>query len=120
MSFRARLVHSLTIRRTAFGQPDDEYGQPDETTSTLSTQGLIQPKTAVEQADSRSAGAEVADHVIFLEPQLLYNSDVILDDQGQEYRIAAIRSFEYGRTPHIEVDAFAVVRSNDNIVAVGS
>ncbi len=122
MSFAARLVHQLTIVRSVFDDtdPDDEYGQPTVSTNTLTTRGLIQPKKAEEIAQVASAGAMVADHTIFLLPQLLYGSDVIQDDQGQQYKITGIRPYEFGRTPHIEVDAFAVTPANDNIVAVGS
>jgi hypothetical protein len=121
MSFAARLVHSLTIVRTTFDfSTESEYGQPEQTVTTLPVAGLVQPKTAREMADSRGAGSEVADHTIFLLPQLLYGSDSILDTGGQRYQITDIRSFEFGRTPHLEVDAVAVVASNDNQVEVGS
>ncbi len=122
MSFAARLVHSLTIVRTTFDDtdPDDDYGQPSESTVELTTRGLIQPRKAEEMADSRGAGAMVADHVIFLLPQLLYGSDEIQDSQGQGYRIVGIRSYEFGKTPHIEVDAKAITPANDNFVSVGS
>jgi hypothetical protein len=122
MSFAARLVHTITIERTTLNDtdPDDSYGQPEGATTQLTTKGLIQPKRAEEMVDALSAGAMVADHTIFLQPQLLYGSDVILDTEGQRYRITGIRSYEMGRTPHIEVDAMAISRANDNFVAVGS
>ncbi len=122
MSFAARLVHAVTIVRSTYDDtdPDDEYGQPSATVTEIATRALIQPKSAREQVDTRSAGAQIADHTIFLLPQLLYPSDQFVDSGGQSYKITGIRSFEYGRTPHIEVDALAVQRATDNQVAVGS
>lgn len=122
MSFAARLVHTVTIVRSTFDDtdPDDEYGQPSVTTQELATRALIQPKTAREMADTRSAGSAVADHTIFMLPRLLYGSDEIVDSGGQSYKVVGIRSFEFGRTPHLEIDAVAVTRATDNQVAVGS
>jgi hypothetical protein len=122
MSFAARLIHEVTIKRTTFDEtdPDDAYGQPSESTTEIQVRALIQPKKADEMADSRGAGAMIGDHTIYFLPMLLYGSDEIVDSQGQGYRVMGIRSFEFGRTPHVAVDALAITPPNDNFVSVGS
>lgn len=112
MSFLSLLTHPLTIIRTTFDDTEAErttYGQPAQTTDEIEVVGLVQPKTATEMADSRSAGSEIADHTIFLLPMALYGSDVFEDVTGKRYTITGIRSFDFGSTPHLEVDAMAVV-----------
>jgi hypothetical protein len=111
MSFAARLIHTLTSTRTVFDDTaavQDEYGQPQETTTEIVVPGNVQPKKADEIADTRSAGAEIATHVIFLRPMALSPSDSIEDTEGRVYRITGIRRYEMGRTPHLEVDCYAV------------
>lgn len=106
MSFAQRLIHSLThIRVPRDDNSDDEYGQPAEGTPVeTSIRGLVQPKGAREILDSRSAGTDIGDHTIFLLPMDLQASDALLYG-GDRYEIVGIRSFEFGRTPHLEVDA---------------
>lgn len=106
MSFAARLVHELTHVAVPL-DPDvlDDRGQPTAGTPvTTSIRGLVQPRTAREMADSRSAGSEIADHVIFLAPMTLSAQDHFLYGTDR-LDIVGIRRFEYGRTPHLEVDA---------------
>jgi hypothetical protein len=116
MSFAARLIHSLTIVRTV-ADPDnlDAYGQPISTTVEIAVQGLVQPKTAKEMEDFRSAGTEIGDNTIFLAPRVLNSSDSILYGDGR-YQIMGIRRFEFGRSPHLEVDA----RRIGTLAGVGS
>lgn len=119
MSFRARLIHELTVERTPRDQDTpDEYGQPtagepDETP----VRGLVQPKSAREIANTQSAGAEISDHTIFLAPMDLDPADAIVHG-SRRFAITGIRSFEFGRSPHLEVDA-RLVRS-DVLAEVGS
>lgn len=107
MSFASRLIHPLTIRAVTFSTDpgdDDEFGQPTSTTTDVAVQGLVQPKTAQEMADSRSAGTEVGDFTIFLAPMDLAGSESIVYD-GDRYAVRGIRSFDFGSSPHLEVDA---------------
>lgn len=106
MSFATRLIHDLTVVRTPRDESDlDDYGQPvAEAPVETEVQGLVQPRSAREIIDSRNAGAEIGDHVIFLAPMDLHASDHILY-AGDRYEIVGIRRFSFGRTPHLEVDA---------------
>lgn len=117
MSYAARLIHTLTHVSTPLSGSDDAYGQPAPGAPvTASVRGLVQPKSAREVADSRSAGVAVADHVIFLEPMTVSAADHFLygDDRLE---IVGIRSYAFGRTPHLEVDARRVT---PGVVEVGS
>lgn len=99
-------IHDVTRVRTALDSSNlDDYGQPTPGASTSATfNGLIQPQVAREEEDSRSAGAEVADHVIFLPVIDLAPSD-FLESGGERYEIRGIRRFEFGGLAHLEVDA---------------
>lgn len=113
MSFGNRLVHELVHVATPLSGTDDEYGQPVPGTPVQTTiRGLVQPRTVREMADSRSIGSEIADHVIFLLPMRLSSADHFVYD-GDRYDIAGIRSYEFGRTPHFEVDAVRVLSSDE-------
>lgn len=112
MSFRSRLVHALAIVTPSTTGSTDAYGQPvagDPVTVTVS--GLIQPKRANEVAQTNQAGAIVADHVVFLEPQTLAGSAYIRfdPDDGDRYEIVGVRGFDFGRSPHLEVDVKRIV-----------
>ncbi len=110
MSFAARLVHTLVHVRTELDAGDqDDYGQPTALTSVeTELRGLVQPKSANEMLDTRSAGSEIGDHTIFLEPMDLAASDAFTYS-GDRYEILGIRRFEFGRTPHLEVDARKII-----------
>lgn len=112
MPYAAKLVHSLTITRTEQDDAEesrDEYGQPAESTTTATVRGLVQPKSAREMAASHGAGSEVADHLIFLESGVDIATSDAITYAGERYEVIGIRRFEYGRTPHLEVDARRVV-----------
>lgn len=103
-------VHTLTLVRTPrdVGSLDD-YGQPTAgTPSETSVRGLLQPRTAREVAESRSAGAEIGTHVIFLP----LGTDIVPSDavifSAQRYEVTGIREHAYGGLAHLEVDARAV------------
>lgn len=112
MSFARRLVHHLTIVRTTFDDAEDarsEYQQPAETTEEIEVRGLVQPRSAKEIADSRSAGSAIGDHVVFLQPIELLGSDALVwTETGQRLEIVGIRSYLFGRSPHHEVDVRSV------------
>lgn len=111
------LVHPLVIERSAF-DPDtlDDYGQPTATTSQIEVRGLVQPRAYREADDSRSAGPELGTHVIFLPLMEVEPADVIVKD-GRRYAVQGVRRFDFGRIPHLEVDAQLVTAQP---LAVGS
>jgi len=114
MPIADRLVHSLVIVTPTADVAGyvDEYGQPVAGIPTsVSVAGLIQPKTAREIALANQAGAELADHVIFLAPRALSTAAYIrfATDDGDRYQITGIRYFDFGNDPHLEVDARRVV-----------
>lgn len=123
MSFAARLVHPVAIVApgAATGSVDD-YGQPVAgTTITRTTRVLIQPKTARELAAVSQGGVEFSDHTIYLLPRHLPAAGYIRDepDAGRRFDIVGVRSFEFGRTPHLEVDA-KLVGSTEGPTVEGS
>lgn len=105
MSFGSRLVHTVTHVRTPLDEGDlDDYGQPTAGAPVeTEIRGLVQPRSVREIVDSRSAGAEIGDHVIFLQPMSLQPTDAFVYD-GDRYEIKGIREFSFGRSPHLEVD----------------
>lgn len=105
MSFTSLLVHDLTIVHAPGDGAVDEYNLP--TAGTLvqtAVKGMIQPKTAREVADSRSAGVHIGEYTIFLEPTEVQPRDAVMFD-GFRYEITGIRDLQYGTVPHLEVDA---------------
>lgn len=111
MSFGSRLIHTLTHVATPPSGIDDDYGQPIPGTPVeTELRGLVQPRSVREMADTRSAGADIGDHVIFLFPMTLSPADHFLY-AGARFDITGIRSYEFGRTPHLEVDAQRIVSS---------
>jgi hypothetical protein len=102
----SKFIHSITRIRTPRDESTlDDYGQPAEgTPDELTFKGLIQPQAAREQDDSRSAGAEIADHIIFTPIMDLESSDA-LEADGRRYAIVGVRRFEYGGLAHLEVGA---------------
>lgn len=101
------LVHSLTHVHVPrdLSSPDD-YGQPtDGTPVETEVRGLVQPRASRELDDHRSAGAEVADHVIFVPIMDLAPDDHFVDGDGVRYNILGVRRFVFGGLAHYEVDA---------------
>lgn len=102
----SKFVHALTLVRPSRNYSSlDDYGQPAEGTPTeTSVVGLVQPQRARETDDSRSAGAEIADHVIFLPIIDVETTDAFIDASGSRYEVLGVRRFDYGRLRHLEVD----------------
>lgn len=101
-------VHSLTVERVSFDDTlatRDAAGQPIRSTSSLAVAGLVQPRRVDEMDDSRSAGAAISDHVVFLPigTDVAHEDAIIWGDRRLE--VVGVRSFEYGRLAHLEVDA---------------
>lgn len=112
MSFDSRLIHELTVYRTPLDDDvadRDDYGQPTPAAVTTRTvRGLVQPISARELADSRSAGSEVYDHRIYLSRIDLIGSDAIEFD-GDRYEVVGIDDYRFGSSPHLEVRARRVL-----------
>lgn len=101
-------VHDLTIQRTTYddtpaARTDD--GQPSATVAETEVKGLVQPRRVREVEDSRSAGSEIGDHVVFLP----LGTDIIHADAivwgTSRLQVQGVRRFEFGRLAHLEVDA---------------
>lgn len=111
MSYSARLIHALAIVTPTddVSTTTDDYGQPVEGEPTVTeVRGLIQPKSAREIALISQAGAQLSDHRVFLLPDApVENASYIRyePDDGDRYEITGIRYFNFGRTPHLEIDA---------------
>lgn len=113
MSFAALLVHPLAIVEPVYQVTDDDYGQPERDDPAVSlVRGMVQPKTAREIALTSQAGAELSDHVIFLQPRRIAAGAWIADADadgvlagGRRFDITGVRSIEFGSAPHLEVDA---------------
>lgn len=99
-------IHDVThVRVPRSEATPDDYGQPAEGTPVeTGMKALIQPQRSREQDDHRSAGAEIADHVIFVPVMDLETSDYFIDADGSKYHIVGIRRFEFGGLAHYEVD----------------
>lgn len=120
---RSRYVHQVTIERRVFDDsPDarDSYGQPAMTTTGVAAKALVQPRSAREMDDHRSAGAELADHVIFLpvDTDLDGASAIVWD--SRRYEVTGIRPFRFGRLQHLEVDARLITAQPVTFVEAGS
>lgn len=112
MPFATRLIHDLAIvtpTHEVSGDLDD-YGQPIAGEPDVDlVSGLVQPATARrnrEVALTSQAGALVADYVVFLQRRDLSNAAYIRfhPDNGDRYEIVGIRDYNFGRSPHLEVD----------------
>lgn len=116
MSFVARLIHPLTLA-IPHGAGTDEYGQPVAgEVEMVPLQGLVQPKDAREIALVSEAGAEIADHTIFLLPRDIPTGAWFVDAAGARLDVRGVRRFAFGRSPHLEIDA-RLVRSEPGAVA---
>ena len=115
MSFRARLIHDLAIVTPTVGVEDDvdEYGQPVEGEPDVDfVSGLIQPKSTREVALISQAGAALSDHTIFLALTATVETRSYVrfePDTGERFEVTGIRTFDFGRSPHLEVDARRIV-----------
>jgi len=130
MSFAGRLVHRLAIIAATTGDPNDvddldDYGHVTELGETVTAvRGLVQPRTVKEITAISQAGAAVGDHVIFLLPTNLPGNAYLVDADedgvplaaGRRFDVVGVRSFEFGRSPHLEVDV-RVVGSQEGAAA---
>jgi hypothetical protein len=111
MSFRARLIHSLAIVTPTDSGTVDADGMPVAGAPVVETvSGLIQPRTARERGLPSQAGPTIATHVIYLESRAIDAGAWIRDnpDTGRRFDITGVRTYDFGRTPHLEVDALLV------------
>jgi hypothetical protein len=126
VSYAARLVHRLALVAPSSAPDDpevaadlDDHGHVvmGEPTVTL-LRGLVQPRRAEEVAAISQAGVELSDHVIYLDSRVIPPGAYLADADasgivsgGRRFDIVGVRSFEYGRTPHLEVDVRLVGRT---------
>jgi hypothetical protein len=116
----SKFIHALLVERTEYDDTDrDDAGQPTpQTPTTTAVRGLVQPKTASEAEDYRSAGSEIADHTIFLPIGTdIRHADAIIQG-ARRYNVTGVRRFEFGGLAHLEVDAQLVTVTEP--LAVGS
>ena len=84
--------------------------------------GLVQPRAsgAREVPDTRSAGSEVADHVVFLPIATdLEGADAILHGT-RRFNVTGIRRYDYGTLQHLEVDVRLVTPQPVAVSVAGS
>lgn len=111
MSFAARLIHPLTLNVPHITAAGDEYGQPvAAAVEEIELRGLVQPKDVREVALVSEAGAEIGDHTIFLTPRDIPTGSWFVNARGERLDVRGVRRFEFGRSPHLEIDA-RLVRS---------
>jgi hypothetical protein len=125
VSFRSQLVHSLALVAPTDAGTIDADGQPVAGDPIVTAvPGLIQPQSVLARARDRAlegeAGPRIGSHVIFLElvdiPAGAWISDNPADvDAGQRYDITGVRRYEFGGTPHLEIDAQLV--TSEQLVA---
>ena len=109
MPFANRLIHDLAIVTPTQNAEEelDDYGQPVAGEPDVDlVSGLVQPKSAREVALISQAGAEVSTHTVFLTLQDLTGASYIRfhPDDGDRYEITGVRRYDFGRSPHLEVD----------------
>jgi hypothetical protein len=106
MSFSGLLEHRLALVTPTFAVVGGETVQTG--TDVVPVDGLVQPRTAQEIAALTQAGAEISTHVIFLDLRDVAPGTWISDTPagtGQRYDITGVRRFDYGGSPHLEIDA---------------
>lgn len=115
MSFRSLLVHRLALIAPSDSGTLDADGQPVAGDRVVTpVPGLIQPKSVLARARDRAlegeAGPLIGSHDIFLElmaiPAGAWISDNPTDvDAGRRYDVVGVRRYEFGTSPHLELDA---------------
>lgn len=124
MSFAGRLIHRLAMVTPGSGDPElaadlGAHGHAEAEPDVIAlVWGLVQPRTTDEVAAISQAGLELGDHVIFLEPIDVPQGSYFLDapgdapdTDGRRFDVIGVRSFEFGRSPHLEVDVRLLGRS---------
>lgn len=117
MSFASLLDHRVYISRDVSTGADDEWGQP---TTVVEVSGpfaaSIQPKRVREVALVSSAGANIGEYTIFMQPRRVSAADAIIHDESAcgkpgasdypdlRFEVTGVRNAA-GRGHHLEVDA---------------
>lgn len=125
MSFRNLLVHDLALVTPTDAGTLDADGQPAAGARVVTPiPGMVQPRSVLAHAEDRAleglAGPLIGSHVIFLElraiPAGAWISDNPADvDAGRRYNVLAVRRYEFGTSPHLEIDAELV--TSERLVA---
>lgn len=112
MSFAARMIHRLALVTPTDGATQDGMGDATPGEPVVETvRCLVQPRATHEVAASHQGGAELADHVIYLERRpspvqgAWFSDDLVTPENGNRYDITGVRRYDFGRTPHLELDA---------------
>lgn len=108
MSFAGLLEHELALVTPTFEVVGGETVQTGTTVTAVD--GLVQPRSAAEIAALSQAGAEISSHLIFLDLRDIDPGTWISDRPdavaiGRRYDITGVRRFDYGGSPHLEIDA---------------
>jgi hypothetical protein len=107
MALAQRLVQPLAIVTPTAGA-EDQDGLPTSGAPTVTpVLGLVQPKSAREIAALSQAGADIGTYTILLLPRAVAPGAWVRDepDAGRRFDITGIRPYEFGRDPHLELDA---------------
>jgi len=112
VSFASLLTHRLAIVAPVAAGTDDEYGQPELASPSVTLAwGSVQPRSGREMAHTADGGAELSDHTIFLLPRPIPAGAWIADADesgvlagGRRFDVDLVRSFGFGSAAHLEVD----------------
>lgn len=114
MSFRSQLVHRLALVAPTDSGELDADGMPVQGDQAVTpVRGLVQPKAILADARDRALGGEagplIGSHVVFLELMTIPAGAWISDnpddvDAGRRYNVVGVRRYEFGSSPHLEVD----------------
>ena len=118
MSFASRLIHSLAIVEPTTTGVLDDYGQPVASDPVVTlVAGLLQPIYRGREVPlTTQGGAELSSHRVYLLPQAL-SADAYIrfePDDGDRYQVVDIKSFEFGHSPHLEVEC-KLIRSTATV-----
>jgi hypothetical protein len=131
VSLAARLIHRVAIVQLLAGDPEDpddldDHGHAETTTTVVTVvRALVQPRSVREMESISQAGLELSDHVVFMLPRQIPQDAWLADADesgilagGRRFDVKGVRSFEFGRSPHLEIDVKSAGRTEGP--AVGS
>jgi hypothetical protein len=86
----------------------DDYGHPVEGDPVVTlVRGLVQPRKSRDVELTSEGGPLIGTHVVYLQPRNLPASSFIRfePDNGDRYEVVGVEAYQFGRSPHLEVDA---------------
>ena len=91
MSIQELYLHTLVVKRNEATGDVDEYNQPETAPVTVATvPGLIQPRSAREVAASSNGGADIGQHVAYLDLLEGIDTDAWIEKDGIRFDIVSI------------------------------